>query len=217
MSTFAPGMVTCPACQCTFEAQLATSINVTRSPEHGVAIRDGSFHRWKCPSCAERFEAIVSFVYLDFERKIMIGVHPEADLAEWRRRERETEEAFETEVASGAGSLLRGLSDGFRVRTVFGLAGLREKLVAFDADLDDLVVELVKLRLQLDDAVGAWLDLRLTAADDDVLIFVDGRPAVHRIGPATYRALEAAPPAEVVANLAAGSWCDARRVLALAG
>ena len=211
MSTFAAGEVECPACQTRFEVQLATSINVTRSPEHGVAIRDGSFHMWRCPACGERFEAIGAFVYLDFDERVMIGVHPAGDLHAWREREKEVEAAFAAEIVAGAGSPLPRLADGFVVRTVFGLPWLREKLVALDAGLDDAVVELVKIRLQLHGECGGAL--RLTAVDNLAMTFVDDRPSVHRVGWTTYDALAARPPGEVLVALTAGSWRDARRVL----
>jgi hypothetical protein len=80
-------------------------------------------------------------VYADPVRGHWISVARHAELAEWREVERLALVAFRTGLQTAAAGALSQT----RIRTVFDLDELRERLAIWNADLDDGIVECVKL------------------------------------------------------------------------
>jgi hypothetical protein len=176
VSTFTDIEVACPVCAAVEVRTVATSINVTRAPEYRDIILEGRFQRTTCQACGADFTPVVPFVYLDFGRSQYIGVYPETAEATWWEVEHEPAEAFDRNLGEHAPDPARPIGVGFRVRTVFGLTALREKIVALSAGLDDAVLETLKLRYMavLDDLA---LDLRrrprlIEASEDDLTFLV---------------------------------------------
>lgn len=142
---------------------LADCLNVQRTPEGRERILARRFHQVDVAGVP--FQVEKAFVYLDLARGQALLVQP-------------PKERFRHADAGGALSRMLAVlppamrEQAHRVRVVFGLEELREKLVAFDAGYDDRAVELMKaavmhehpvlltrarLRLSLDrvDAQGA--------------------------------------------------------------
>jgi hypothetical protein len=67
----------------------------------------------------------------------------------WQELETEPVRAFERACGANAPAIAQGAGKGMKIRTVFGLLALREKLICFEAGLDDVVLELLKFRLML--------------------------------------------------------------------
>ncbi len=167
MSTFAPMTLECPHCGRSSEAEIARSVHAGRAPQHRAAILDGSFQRFTCDGCGECFEIDEPFIYIDPDRRDWIGVFPRAEEADWRELEEAPLRAHALACGPAAPSLARELGAQMRVRAVFGLAALREKLVCAAAGLDDVALERAKLRWLADAAlvVSAEQPLRLFAVD----------------------------------------------------
>ena len=226
MSTFAPAQVTCLRCGDVFTRSLATSVNPVRAPEQRLAIMAGTFQRFTCPSCGEALEAVRPFLYVDFPRRQVIGVFAADDQSRWVEVEAEAMDAFENNVRLSPSELARSLDDGVAVRTVFGLAALREKILLNEAGLDDVVVEAVKLHLLLtsDEIDGLHaLPMRVTEAWEGGITFacrvLDGdRLGTLRVDRALYDgvAQDAVVQADVLPLLAAGSYTDIGRLGLLA-
>lgn len=143
MSTWAAHDVTCPGCETSFTVQILKGMHITRLPEVQQQLRDGTFQVFTCPSCQQATTVERTSVYTDFERGHYIAVEPSSvtDVHEARQRhQRVFDESFELgpEVAQQLGRRLT-------TRLVFGLPALREKILCWDNDLDDHVVEGVKL------------------------------------------------------------------------
>jgi hypothetical protein len=218
MSTFVQEQVTC-ACGNVTARDLATSINVSRTPEWRGVILDGTFQRFACPTCGMVAESVIPFIYVDFDRRHYVGVFPIDDEAHWRELEDEPLVAFERNLGAGAPAIARPLGEGFLVRTVFGLDALREKLVILDADLDDTFVEILKLRLlvaRTDVVPIAANRLRLVAADATHLTLVDPVGEHTVVDRSDYDAIGEDPVLvnDLGVTLAAGPYLDAGRVLA---
>lgn len=185
MSTFRERSVACSGCGVEERRWVATSINATRTPHWRDAILDGSFQVFTCDRCDTRTAPLLPFPYVDFGRRLLIGVFPAADEATWWEHEDRTTGAFLRNLGADAPAVAQPLGDGMVVRTVFGLAALREKVVVFAAGLDDGVLETLKLRLLLlVDELVPGLDgrPRLASADGDELVFDVAHPAAGEAG-----------------------------------
>jgi hypothetical protein len=185
MSKFVQATKRCPACDTPAEWRVAIGINVSRHPPHRAAILAGTFQRFRCPRCGDDYLVDDPFLYMDFERRQMIGVFPRAAEEQWPQLEREPLDAFERNLSSDEVSpFVRDMALGWLVRTVFGLGALREKLICFEAGIDDRALELLKLQLVLgasglDPAAG----LELVETSPDELVFQPRyEPSDRRIG-----------------------------------
>jgi CpXC protein len=138
MSTFHLRDITC-TCGHRFGALLADSVNEARMPDVRQEILDGTFHRVTCPGCDRRMTIEKSFLYVNFQRNSITKVMPRQDRHLWKQASADLNRSTEAipEALSPAGNR--------KLRVVFGLAELREKLVAEDAGLDDRLVELLKV------------------------------------------------------------------------
>jgi hypothetical protein len=146
MSTFSPGIIRCP-CGHDFEVDVADGLHVSLRPDLRDAILAGSFHRFACPRCARVSVIEKLLAYTDFPRRQWLTVVPAAGLArrsEWLRL---AEDSFRATMIERAAPMVTAWAPEMTRRVGFGLVSLREKLAAFDAGLDDRILELVKLQM----------------------------------------------------------------------
>jgi len=130
--------VICAVCDSRFEASLLNSVNVSRFPGLKTRLIERSLNRVRCPRCGDISIVEKPFFYSDFGRKQFVAVYPRK---ERHFHERASEQA--NTVFSAFESLKYG--DAKKSRVVFGLEELREKVVAADNDIDDRMLELLKL------------------------------------------------------------------------
>jgi hypothetical protein len=147
MSTWAMRAVRCP-CGHTQDAQLADGLHITRLPEVRARILDGTFHHVACRGCRRISVVEQKTLYTDFDRYHWVAVAPPWTIAAWPDWVAALEHEFDHNMRVAAPPMVRELADRFKVRLVFGLDALAEKLVAWDAGLDDRLVEALKLRLR---------------------------------------------------------------------
>jgi hypothetical protein len=217
VSTFAPAQVTCPGCGHVQEESLATSLNVTRTPGWKSVVLDGSFQQVRCASCGRRWEAVEPFVYIDFTLRLYVGVFPITDEDTWWDHEAAPADAFVRNLGWAAPPVARPIGEGFVVRTAFGLAALREKVVAHDAGLDDVALEALKLRLLLtreDLGFGLEARPRLTRVEDQRLVF-EAAAGVVEVDRAAYDEARSDPELteRVHPFLVGHPYCDLGRLL----
>lgn len=153
---------------------IATGLNVSKSNEYREQILAETFQVYSCKTCSEKFMLDEPFIYTDFTRNHWIGVFPANGEPAWVMHERAPLDAFEKNMSGPHTSpIARAMAEGFLVRTVFGLEALREKLVVFDAGIDDAVLALLKIELMRAGLVPFHPDARprLKAADQEQLFF----------------------------------------------
>lgn len=156
MSLYSSMDVACSECGQRSTQTVYSSVNAARSPWLRDDVLAERLHVFECPFCRAEFVAETPFVYLDVPRGHWVVHYPPS----W-------EDAYPTHEAD-AGRLLREatsppeaperaatLLDGAQVRVVFGLAALREKLVGWDAGIDDAALEALKVDL-LRSVEGLW-------------------------------------------------------------
>lgn len=144
MSTWFSEDLVCAGCGHRFAARMARGIHATRVPHVRAQILRGELHVIACPACGASSDVDHDIAYTDFDRHQWVRVARPADLVAWPRVEADALAQFDRVMAGGA-ALVAQLADRFRVRVVFDLDELRERLAIWDAGLDDGIVECVKL------------------------------------------------------------------------
>jgi hypothetical protein len=150
VSTILNVPIGCPACGHTYEAAIADSIGANRAPWLLDAVLDGSFHRFTCPQCAHAIQVEKEILFTDFVRGHWIGVFPPADEPRYEECGELVTTTFREALLEKAPPLVTTWAPNLRVRVVFGIPDLREKLILWHNDLDDRVVEILKLDLLAD-------------------------------------------------------------------
>ncbi len=142
VSTWYSATVRCPSCTHGFEARFVRGANAARAPELRAAALDGTLNRPPCPACGARADTDAELVYADPIRGDWISVARRDALARWREVEATALAAFRTSLETAVGDAVAMV----HVRVVFDLDELRERLAIWDAQLDDGVIECVKLQ-----------------------------------------------------------------------
>jgi hypothetical protein len=179
MSTFVHAKVACATCAHVHDADVAESLHISTRPDVRADILAGRFHRFRCPACEAWTTIEKLLAYTDFARHHWFTVVPTVELpflAQWREL---AESSFRATMIERSPALVRDeMAPRMLRRLVFGLASLREKLIAFDAGLDDRVLEVLKLELLRER--GLFPDVRLachlTELSPDTLVFELARP-----------------------------------------
>lgn len=169
MSRFSRTAVPCAHCGNESLQTIYASVNAVRSASLRAEILAERFHRFECPFCREWFTAEPPLVYVDVARRQWIVQNPRGWEVGWRAREAEAQQQFveatrPPHVSSGAEALFAGT----RLRVVFGMAALREKILCFEAGLDDAALEALKLDL-------------MRSPDLDLPLHPAGRPRLHEV------------------------------------
>lgn len=225
MSVYQDRTLTCPHCQHKASHSVAVSLNAARAARQRAAIFDGTFQRFTCTQCGKTYRADGPFIYIDFDAKHWVGVFPEPAERAWWSYEREPQLAFERNLLEHAPAMVREWAPGFLVRAVFGIPALREKLVAWEAGLDDRELEAHKLALLRNLGpfdLGASCRPRLHAASASSLTYHVPRPTAGDPG---RLAVVSVPRAEllriaehreewqpVIASLSEGPYVDLGRL-----
>jgi hypothetical protein len=136
------------ACGHRLEAEVVESMNPSRRPDLRARILDGTLHRYACPACGRRLAYADLFAYIDFERRHFFSVFPDGDLRIRGARVAFAEASFRATMEMHAPPIVRSWAPQMLRRVIFGLASLRETLIALDAGLDDRVVQLLALELR---------------------------------------------------------------------
>jgi len=174
MSTWFEEQVTCPHCNTEQTARLAHGVHVTRAPEIRDQLFARTFHAVTCRFCAKVFVAQRPLLYTDIDRRHWIQVALEIERPRWPELEKATDAIYER--AFTGSPLARELSERMKIRLVFGLEELREKLVIWNANLSDAAMECLKIDLVRREPALAHSRLIVdrVAPDHAMLIRVDG-------------------------------------------
>lgn len=132
MSTQISKDVSCPHCGAAVKTQMWPGISAEESPEMREEILNETLFDWKCPECGYEARLVYPCLYHDKDRKFMIYVVPNGNDC-----------ALQSVDISEAFPQFRELTK----RVVTTPTELKEKVLIFEAGMDDLAVELVKLAL----------------------------------------------------------------------
>lgn len=186
MSLQQSGTVTCPQCGLSTRHESYSSVNVTRAPEIRTQVLDRSLFRFTCPGCGISANVVDALLYHDMDRKLMIQLVPEG--SEF------SPEAID-EPQRRLGPEIWELIRSITTRVVRNQNDLVDKILIFEAGLDDRLVECFKFRLKVKQPADfpALLFFRELTDDAVVLAHVhDGEVRHFRFAMSDWRAHEAA-------------------------
>lgn len=175
MSIYTEVQIQCPACNGDVPFSLIDSVNVTREltqPGLRASILDRTFQQEKCPGCGEEFRIEPEFSYVDFNYGQFIGVWPADQVSKCSEYEARTLNVFENAYGSQAPVEAQELGKTLKPRVVFGWNSLNEKLIAGEANIDDVTLELAKLAVVRKGEVlidSEHEELRLVGVDDKLV------------------------------------------------
>lgn len=132
MSTQLSRPVVCPHCGQNVQTELWPGINAEVNPNLREQVLKESLFDWTCPQCGYQAQVAYPCLYHDKGRKFMVYLVPGGCLENLHATQQEQE--------------LPQL-DCVQKRAVSSLAELKEKILIFEANLDDCAVELTKLAL----------------------------------------------------------------------
>ncbi len=174
MSIFRTVQVTCPSCEATVSFDLVHSVNADRRPDLRQAILDRSFQRQPCPSCKYVFRMEPELSYMDMRRGQFLAIWPSQAVEDFETYEERSRSRFEQAYGADAPPEAQDIGRLLTPRVVFGWIALNEKLIAQEAGVDDVLLELAKLALIRTDAEGPGLsvgnELRLIGVEEKKLV-----------------------------------------------
>lgn len=132
MSTQMSKDVGCPKCGAAVRTRMWPGICVQDSPELRARVLAETLFDWKCPDCGYEAHFLYPCLYHDRDRKFMVYLAPNGSTGE-----------FQPVDVSRTFPQLCGVVK----RVVSTQAEMKEKILIFEAGLDDRAVELVKLAL----------------------------------------------------------------------
>lgn len=150
----------CERCHHTFSTVLARGIHARRVPEVREQILAGLLHYIRCPACNANVDAHRDLAYTDFARFHWVHVATPAALDDWGAIETYALDTFDRYMHGGPPAVAE-LATRFRIRAVFDLDELREKLAIWEAALDDAVIECAKARCLAERPAIAGPDRRI--------------------------------------------------------
>lgn len=133
----------CPDCSHPARYALWTGVNVTLEPELKQEVLRQELNRVQCPECEAQFEVVTTMVYHDMEAGVMIELRPEGP--EFSEQRQWSSERLREETERWAEQAVHEM--GYRLRRVGTMNRLVEKVLVFDEQLDDRVIEVIKLVL----------------------------------------------------------------------
>jgi len=141
VSTWEHFDVACPRCGAGFRAPVLKGVHISWLPEVRETVRDGTFARHTCPSCGLTVQIESSTAYTDFEHGQYVGVES-PERTDWRVARAHHLRVFDECFTFGP-PVAEELAGSMIHRVVFGVHALREKVLVWDAGLDDRAVEAV--------------------------------------------------------------------------
>ena len=173
MSIFRTQTVTCPACGKDIDFEVVHSVNADRRPDLRDSIFDGTFQLQNCGNCQEPFRLQPEMTYLDVGRDQWISAQPLSNLGQWQDLEEKARGGFADAYGDQAPASAQAIGEDLRPRLAFGWTALREKLLAAEHGLDDVILEALKITI-LRGVRGLPIadnnELRLLEVKDDVLV-----------------------------------------------
>lgn len=125
----------CPSCGNNGEFKMYESVNVSLNPELREKVLSGQIFDWVCPKCGESLSVRYDLLYHDMNKEFQIYYSPNNC----------------TYINKMINDMLTKYP-GMRklCRTVDSLNTLREKILIFEAGLNDIAIELAKLVMKYD-------------------------------------------------------------------
>jgi hypothetical protein len=147
MRDFTSTWIECHGCGDTFTVGVSNDLHITEAEGVRQSIIDATFHRFRCAKCDELITVEQLLAYSDFPRQQWFVVVPSKEMGFHDEWDEFAEATFRATMLEHCPPIVRDeIAPQMTRRVIFGLASLREKLVCFDAGLDDRVLEVLKAK-----------------------------------------------------------------------
>jgi len=156
MSLKSQALATCQKCGGQHNVAIYKSINTALDPDLKAAVLDGSLFLWECSHCGAQNLMAYECLYHDPDQKFMIWMLPQG-----------MPEGPQTDAIMNQ---VRAMGD-YRLRSVKNAGELMEKVLVFDAGLDDRCIELVKYVASREEGMDGVSNLHFYRMQDDVMVF----------------------------------------------
>lgn len=174
MSIFVPVTAQCRACGTEVHTDLAASVNADRRPDLRAAILDSTFQAMICPGCSTPVRLPAHLTYIDVGRGQWILTEDVSQFPHWRTTEAKARALYDQAFGGNAPPVAQEIGRQITPRLVFGWTALKEKLIAQESGLHDVVLELLKISI-LKNVPGPPMadltELRLVEASETILTF----------------------------------------------
>lgn len=131
-------IITCPDCGNDGEFVIWESLNTELDPQAQADLLSGRLFTYTCPHCKSVNTVNYGMLYHQMKKHIMIEYVPDNEDT------MEVVDYFE-KITSGELLELPRLQDDYKFRIVHSQNQLREKAYIFEQDLDDRIIELMKI------------------------------------------------------------------------
>lgn len=143
--------IKCPKCGMENDYTIWQTLNAQMSPEAKEKLISGSLFDYHCSHCGSHSNFGYPILYHDMSHQAMVYYVNEAAVEQTIQTMTDAQEKMGVDMP------------GYRRRIVTNPNALREKAIIFDHDLDDRVVEIIKL-IYLADASEQFPDANISAA-----------------------------------------------------
>ena len=144
-------IVTCPKCSKESDYIIWESLNGDLNPEAKQELMDGTLFQFNCPHCGHQCNVDYGMLYHDMAHQAMVYYVSENSVEKTKKMFSDTDEKIGIPMPE------------YRKRIVTNQNALREKAIIFENELDDRVIELIKL-FYLANAQERFPDANVVAA-----------------------------------------------------
>jgi len=138
-------------CECgaRIETLCCVSLNAERHPHLRDSLLERTLHQFECAACRKQVVIDKKLAYLDLGRRQFYSCATERDRGDERALVEDAVAAWNLAFGQRAPVSVSAMFEthDFQVRLCFGLEELREKVIAKDAGIDDLALEILKAEL----------------------------------------------------------------------
>lgn len=145
MSTLTLARVDCAGCGAAVEGELVVMANLGARADLRAALFQREINVLRCAVCGRTAQVQRTSAFMDFRRRQWIVMYPDWAERHWAELAEATSMSVTRNLGLAAPARLRAEAPSWSVRVVFGLEAAREKLVIWDAGLDDVAVERLKI------------------------------------------------------------------------
>jgi hypothetical protein len=138
MTKISSQSITCPKCQHEGEFRMYETVNVTLDKSLRERVFSDDLFKWTCPECGETFTIVYPFLYHDMDNCFMIHFSP---------NDCESINEQYNELLTKFPGMRRST-----YRSTNALVRLKEKILIFEAGLNDVAIELAKVFIKVDEA-----------------------------------------------------------------
>lgn len=136
-------IVKCSKCGAEGEFPVWESLNSVLDPEAKADLMESCLFEYTCPKCGTLQNFTYDMLYHQMDSDFMIQLcEDEGKIARYK-------DMFD-EFSQNAGGVLKAIESEYKFRIVRSRNRLREKIYIFDHNLDDRVIEIMKLFLMVD-------------------------------------------------------------------